>query len=216
MQQQMQTLITDMRAFCNELRPPVLAPFGLERAIRSHADTFQTAHPEIRLHLNLHYDGKLLPEGLRIALFQVYRESLNNIQKHAQATKVEVRFAMEEERALLEVHDNGVGFHLPSEWVELARHGHLGLVGIQERIEAAGGRVSVNTSPGVGTTLQVVVPLPNPLVPAGSGNGGKKCSGTAAGKASRDESHKRGGADAGKADGNKGSSLKENNLGSYS
>lgn len=158
MQEQVHGLIREMRAFCNELRPPALTPFGLERAIRSHADTFRSLHPEIDLSLALEHDGQMLPESVRSALFQVYRESLNNILKHAQATEIAVTFGLEEGTAVLQVRDNGRGFRVPSQWVELARQGHLGLVGIQERAEAVGGSVRLSSSPGKGTALRVTVP----------------------------------------------------------
>jgi two-component system sensor histidine kinase DegS len=159
MQTHLQELIRGMRSFCNELRPPTLTPFGLERAIRSHADSFQKAHPEIHIRPELVHDGQLLPDTVRITLFQVYRESLNNILKHAQATEVIVRLSLEQETVVLEIQDNGKGFEIPYHWVEFARQGHLGLVGMQERAEAVGGHVRLVSRPGEGTAVIVSVPL---------------------------------------------------------
>jgi len=155
----LQQEIQELRAFCYDLRPPALAPFGLEKAIRSDATTFQENHPELMVRLDLVPDGKSLPEPSRIALFRIYRELLINVLRHAQADQVEVRFYLEAEQARLEVQDNGVGFELPDAWVELARRGNLGLVGAIERAEALGGKVTVDSRPGGGTLVRAVIPL---------------------------------------------------------
>ena len=155
----LQSQIADLRAYAGELRPPTLAKFGLGQAIRSHVDAFQEKHPELRMAFEESQIGDLVPETIRLALFRIYQESLTNIAKHAQATQVTVRLVRAKDRILLEVRDDGVGFTVPQEWLELARNGHLGLVGIQERAEVIGGRLTVQSKPGEGTWIQVVVPF---------------------------------------------------------
>jgi PAS domain S-box-containing protein len=154
----LQRQIKELRRFCNELRPPVLGPFGLEKTIRSHAESFQERYPDLQIDLDLERDERKLPEDLRMNLYRVYQELLNNIARHAQAKHVEVRFIMEEEQALLEVRDDGIGFHSPQSWIDLARLGHLGLVGLRERVEMAGGQVEIDSRPGQGTRVKVIVP----------------------------------------------------------
>jgi signal transduction histidine kinase len=150
--------IQELRRFCNELRPPVLGPFGLEKTIRSHAEKFQERFPDLKIELELEHDERKLPEDLRMNLFRVYQELLNNVARHSQASQVYVRFDMEDTQAVLEVEDDGVGFHSPKNWVDLARMGHLGLVGLQERVQMAGGQVEIDTQVGRGTRVRVVVP----------------------------------------------------------
>lgn len=147
--------IQDLRSFCNELRPPALVPFGLERAIRSHLETFHMMYPDLHVELHLMKDGKLLPEETRLAFFRIFQELLNNVAKHAKATQVDVTFSYDEEQIVLEVVDNGIGFEMPYNWVSLAREGHLGLVGVRERAEAVGGKVKVISAPGKGTHVKV-------------------------------------------------------------
>jgi signal transduction histidine kinase len=159
----LQELIQEMRAFCSELRPPALAPFGLEKAIRSHIEIFQTKNPSIQVDLDLSTDQDQLPEEVRMALYRIYQELLTNIMKHAKASSVSVRFSFDQRQAELEVADNGLGFIVPKDWVETARQGHLGLVGIFERTEAVGGSISILSKPGAGTTVKVRVPAPNPI-----------------------------------------------------
>ena len=152
-------LAGSVRTICGELRPPTLVPFGLEKTIKSHAEQFQEAHPELTINLTLAQDGQTLSEPVRIALFRIYQEALNNILRHAQASQVEIRFWLEEEQAVIEIQDNGKGFVLPERWINLARQGHLGIVGAQERVKEFGGNLEVVTKPGKGTTIRAVIPL---------------------------------------------------------
>ena len=159
LQAALQSLTRSVRTVCGELRPPTLAPFGLEKTIESHAEEFRAAHPEISLTLDLVRDGQRIPEPLRIVLFRIYQEALHNVVRHSRANAVAVRFRVGAKRALLEIQDNGVGFDLPSHWIKLARQGHLGLIGVMERVRDIGGRIRIKTSPGQGTAIQVVVPI---------------------------------------------------------
>jgi PAS domain S-box-containing protein len=149
-----------LREICGQLRPPTLAPFGLEVAIRSHLEQFQEQHPEIKVQHRLGRDGQLLPEPMRLALFRMYQEMLSNVVKHAQAHHVLVRFALDVEQVTLEVQDDGVGFAVPERWIQLARQGHLGLVGISERAEEIGGQLVILSKPGRGSIVRVVAPSP--------------------------------------------------------
>ena len=151
-------VIDELRAICQELRPPALAPFGLEAAIRSHAGRFQEAHPELEVQVDLMHDGQTLPERVRLALFRIYQEAISNVAQHASASHVLIRFYLNEERVLLEISDDGCGFQVPERWILLARQGHLGLLGAAERADSIGGRLEVVSAPGRGTVVRVVAP----------------------------------------------------------
>lgn len=154
----LQQQIQSMRNFCYELRPPALTPFGLERAIRSHVENQASSENGLEFHLDLAYDGQALPEEIRLALFRVYQEALNNILRHAQASQVWVRFSFDDENIELEIRDNGQGFQVPFRWLDLAREGHLGLVGMHERVQAIDGQVFIESEPEKGTRIRVTVP----------------------------------------------------------
>ncbi|HXV43065.1 MAG TPA: sensor histidine kinase [Anaerolineae bacterium] len=151
-------VIGRLRTICGDLRPPTLAPFGLEKALRSDMDRFQAEHPELKVELTLMPDGQALPEGVRLALFRIYQEALNNLARHAEAGVVRVRFTVNPEQVVLEVEDDGRGFEVPAGWIELARKGHFGLAGAAERAEAVGGSFKVTSTPGAGTTVRTIVP----------------------------------------------------------
>jgi len=131
----------------------------LEKAIRSHIDHFQKKHPEIHIHLDAVQEGALVPMEKRLALYRIYQEAINNILKHAEATEVTVRFRKDQEKAILEIQDNGKGFEEPPNELSLVRQGHFGLVGIRERAEAVGGFVEIISQAGEGTQIQVIVPV---------------------------------------------------------
>jgi len=153
-----QRTIQTLRTLCGELRPPALAPFGLEKAIRSHAEQFQQAQPELSLKLELRPDGQTLPEQVRLALFRVYQQALSNIVRHAQAAHVRVELALSPDQVILAVEDDGCGFEVLKRRIELVREGHLGLVGAAERVEAIGGELTIKSAPGQGTLIRAVIP----------------------------------------------------------
>lgn len=166
-------LTISLRSLCGEMRPPTLAPFGLNKAIQSHAAEFRSAHPEVNLELDLARDNRKLPEQVRIIFYRIYQEAMTNIARHARAERVVIRFSLDEKRAVLQVLDNGIGFELPGHWLKLARQGHLGLIGAMERARDIGGQMRIKTAPGKGTSIQVVIPLPpaNPTPPEPSSPG---------------------------------------------
>lgn len=158
MQASLQQVINTLCTICGELRPPTLAPFGLEKAIHSHAEAFQEKYPELSIHLELMPDGQLLTERVRLALFRIYQQMLINVVRHARAGNVLIRLILEPDQVILEIQDDGKGFEVPSRWIDLARQGHLGLVGAIERTETIGGRFKIKSTPGKGTLVKVSVP----------------------------------------------------------
>lgn len=151
-------VINDLRAICGELRPPALAPFGLEGALREHAEQFKEDNPEIAVHLDLQYDGQLLQEDMRLHLYRIYQQAMSNVVRHARAENVYVDFGFDERTVRLEIRDDGAGFQVPVRWVTFVREEHLGLAGAAERAELMDGYFEVTSEPGSGTTVRVTVP----------------------------------------------------------
>jgi signal transduction histidine kinase len=156
-----QVVINLLRSICGELRPPALAPFGLEKAIRAYLEKLSEKQAELTIHMELANDGQSIPEHQRLALFRIFQHSVNNVIRHAEAKNLTVRWNLMEDQAVLEIEDDGRGFELPTRWIKLAREGHLGLVGTLERAQAIGGQLHISTSPGQGTLIQVTVPRTN-------------------------------------------------------
>jgi signal transduction histidine kinase len=152
-------IVQTLRSMCSDLRPPSLAPFGLEKAIHAHLEKLGETNPELEIHLSLKPDEQLLPERTRLALFRIYQHAVSNVIRHADATRLEVDLDFDERELRMQISDNGKGFTLPRRWIELARQGHLGLVGTAERAEAIGARLKIDSSPGQGTVINIHLPL---------------------------------------------------------
>jgi PAS domain S-box-containing protein len=156
--QHIQNVLQDLRATAKELRPPTIFNFGLENAIRSHANDILEKHPNLNIYLSLAHDRQILPEKVRLALFRIFQQSLGNVIRHSRATEVHVRFSFDAEEANLEITDNGKGFEVPSNWIDFVRQGHYGLAGAAERANTLGGVFKVRSKPGNSTTIQVTIP----------------------------------------------------------
>lgn len=154
-QDNLQTVIESVRSFCVDLRPPALGPFGLEKAIRAHVRRFQAQFPQINLMMELDEDEQRLPEQIRLALYRIFQQVLDNVARHAQANNVRISFRLSPEEIQLKVIDDGLGFTLPRQWIDFAREGRIGLLDAIERAEAIGGRLEVNSAPGAGTFIVV-------------------------------------------------------------
>jgi two-component system sensor histidine kinase DegS len=94
-----------------------------------------------------------------LALYRITQEALNNVEQHAQATRVQVCLDFREDRIQITVQDNGRGFVIPRGWQDLISLGRLGLVGMDERARSQGGTVVHQSEPGHGTTVRVDVPI---------------------------------------------------------
>lgn len=144
--------IRAVRAAINNLRPAVL-DLGLNAAIEWQVQDFRR-RTGIACSLRMDADV-ILDDNCATALFRILQESLNNVQRHAQATEVEIRLYREDRNLLMRISDNGVGL-FPS---CRRKANSFGLVGIEERISALGGGLSITGDKLKGTTLMVSLPL---------------------------------------------------------
>lgn len=156
--QTLHRVVNSLRAICGELRPPSLSPFGLEVAIRDHVERVRSQNPALSIHLDLMRDQQVLSDSMRLCLFRIYQQAINNVVRHAQATEIHIRFRWDEQVIILEVEDNGNGFELPKDWIELVRKEHFGLVGLAERVESVNGNLEILSSVGDGTMIRAIVP----------------------------------------------------------
>ncbi len=156
--QMLYRVVNSLRTICRELRPPSLSAFGLEVAIRDHMEKLRDQNPHINIHLQLMHDQQILSDSLRLNLFRIYQQAINNVIRHSEATEVHIRFGWDEDTITLEVEDNGTGFEVPKSWLELVRQDHFGLVGLAERVESIRGELEIVSAPGEGTLVRAIVP----------------------------------------------------------
>jgi len=100
-----------------------------------------------------------VPAEIQTALYRIAQEGLANILKHAHAWRVEVELLETPFGVALRIEDNGRGFD-PSSVAQRVDRPHLGLIGMQERVELLGGTLTVEAAPGAGTSVQVRIPIP--------------------------------------------------------
>lgn len=145
-----ETAIAEMKNLIFELRPESLEQEGLVAALRKQVRSLELRH-NLSFELNLgHEPGLDLP--LKEALYRIAQEALNNIVKHAVASKVWLALQCGD-GICLSIRDNGKGFD-----TQQAFPGHLGLISMQERAMLVGGAFWLESQPGQGTTLEVRLP----------------------------------------------------------
>lgn len=143
-----------------DLRPPGLIRYGLSRAIQVHSEEVRAKHPRLALTLDLVEDEQLLADEVVRALYGVYVESLRNALHHGQAGQVKVCYQPVGSEMALKIEDDGRGFDVPADWLTFTRQGKFGLARLRQQVAAAGGKLSVHSQPGGGTTVMACVPLP--------------------------------------------------------
>lgn len=141
-----------VRNVATSLRPAALNAgihSGLEWLVRDFSD-----HTGIRCRLQLDGPEPALTEAQAIALFRIAQESLTNVARHAAAATASVRLGMRAGQVLLEVSDDGKGFDQTAP----AQRKSLGLIGMQERARALGGRLEISSEPDSGTCIRALLP----------------------------------------------------------
>jgi signal transduction histidine kinase len=147
-----------LRRLLFELRPPALDEAGLSTALELFlADS--VSHDGFDWRVDNRLDAEPSPE-VRAILYRVALEALTNVRKHANAGVVEVLLERRGAGVAVRVRDDGAGFDLPAPDAP-AEPGHIGLVSMRERAEAAGGRFSLSSTLGKGTIVDFWIPEPN-------------------------------------------------------
>jgi len=144
--------LQDVRQLAVDLRPKALDDFGLVAALERLVESFRE-QTGIAVVLQAVVQERLPPD-IETALYRIVQESLTNIVKHARAGTVSIVLTRTQRSATVVVEDDGVGFE-PAR----AREDGLGLVGMRERVGLLGGRLTVESRPGAGTTFVAEVPL---------------------------------------------------------
>lgn len=146
-----------VRNITNDLRPALLDDLGLQPALRSLVADFGQ-----RQRLPITFDEPdalpVLSDEAEVALFRAVQEALSNVARHAAGARVHVTVANPRGRVRLVIEDAGPGFAGEAVLHRAAARGHLGIVGMRERITALGGRLEVRSSEGAGVRLEIELP----------------------------------------------------------
>jgi signal transduction histidine kinase len=156
-QQLVQESVDIVHRFARKLRPAVLDDLGLIPALHTFMKQFR-AETGMRVSLAADAAVEELNGDKRTVLYRVAQEALTNVARHAQASQVDVKLGKLDGTVCIRISDDGKGFQ-----TELTVRGkkdeRLGLLGMRERLETVGGKFTVTSAPGKGTTILAQVPL---------------------------------------------------------
>ncbi len=152
-------VLENLHRLAMDLRPSSLDHVGLVAALHEYVKTMGQRHKLTAQFKAIGFEELRLSQNLETALYRIVQEAFANVVRHARATQVDVLLERRDDQVVVVVEDNGVGFEAePARWAE---RGRLGLLGIRERAEMLGGELTLESTPGVGTTLVVEVPYVN-------------------------------------------------------
>jgi signal transduction histidine kinase len=155
----------DIRTLLFTMRPLVLETQGVQAAVEQlverlfpqESEPHQVAGPHVELDIQ-DVDGVLDPSARAVVWF-VTEESLNNVRKHANARNVSVKMGVQEGYVTVDITDDGDGFDVEAIMASYDQRTSYGLLGLQERAALVNGRTTIESTPGKGTQVNLVIPL---------------------------------------------------------
>jgi signal transduction histidine kinase len=154
---QLVALDSELRQISTSMQSPFLPAGSLPEALEEITTAF-SARTAIRPEVELTGDFSQLSDSQQITLLALIREALNNVQKHSHAKRVTITMAAHSRGVDAQVVDDGLGFEPEQTLVKAAREGHLGVVGIHERVRMLGGHARIESRPGGPTVISVAIP----------------------------------------------------------
>jgi signal transduction histidine kinase len=159
--ERVQAIARSVHDLSHRLHPAKLRLMGLVSAIASLQRDF--SQPGLTITFTQDNVPATLPIDLTLALFRVAQEALRNAVDHSKAGTVSIQLRGERDGLVMVIADDGAGFDVNAEWGK-----GLGLISMQERLDPVGGRLTIQSTPGSGTRLVIVVPdvtadVPHPV-----------------------------------------------------
>ncbi len=151
-----QANITEVRRLMTALRPSLLDDLGILATINWHCREFQSIYQDIEIDKYLAIDENDVPKDLKIVIFRILQEAMNNIAKHGQASNILLSLSRENGTIELSVKDNGKGFDYQEALSNVTNTKGLGLVGMRERAELSFGSFSIKSRKNEGTHIQAI------------------------------------------------------------
>lgn len=149
--------LQELQRLISDLRPSHLDDIGLSAALRWYAGKIQE-HSSLSVRVDIAGEERDLDDAMKITIFRIIQESLNNIIKHAQASNANIYLRFEDKNVRINVRDNGTGFDLDRVKQRRTSRPSLGLAGMEERAALLGGTVCVQSRPGFGTEVEALIP----------------------------------------------------------
>jgi signal transduction histidine kinase len=147
----------DLRRISVSVQSPFLHQKSFEDALGAAVEGF-SARTGLEPAVRVHGDFTALTDSQHITLLGLIREALSNVREHSHADHVTIAVSTEGGAVTASVTDNGRGFDPETMLVQAARNGHLGLVGMHERVRLLGGSTTITSKPGGPTVIAVTLP----------------------------------------------------------
>ena len=146
--------IEEVRNTCMDLRPSTLDSLGIVPTIDWFCREFQTTYPFVQIEKKIDIRETEVPDPLRIVIYRIVQEALNNAARHSGAEIMQISLAKTDGEIRLAVQDNGQGFNLEDVLSADTAERGFGLTSMKERTELSGGSFSIESSVGQGTTIR--------------------------------------------------------------
>jgi signal transduction histidine kinase len=154
-----QECIEECKRIQMDLRPPILDDLGLLAALSWFFRRFQTIYSEIRVEQETTIEESEIPHSLKIVIYRIFQEAMNNVAKHSKADLVRLCLRKADNRMELILQDNRQGFNLEQALFQKSSEKGLGLLSMKERTELSGGSFAIESTEGKGTTIRVSWPI---------------------------------------------------------
>ncbi len=161
----LQDCLNDLRHSITSLLPVQVEEQGFIAALKALIEEYSLEHTNMRIAYDID-EPHLLPSRLEAPIYRFIQEALNNVLKHARATDVTIRIRIVSGSLVVDVDDNGIGFQpeqvvssVGNRYRDAAGALHIGLSGMRERVQEAGGNWEIQSHPGRGTTVTSRFPL---------------------------------------------------------
>ena len=146
--------VGEVRGIIEGLRPSVLEDLGVTNAVHSYCTKFQSLNHGIEVEREITAQERDIPKAIKIVIYRILQEALNNVSKHSRAKTVKVSLKRREDRIELGIEDDGAGFDVDDPEPQGLGHG-IGLSSMKERAHLSGGSISIQSRKGIGTTVLV-------------------------------------------------------------
>jgi signal transduction histidine kinase len=146
--------VKSVKRISSDLRPGLLDDLGLSAALEWQAEEFSD-HTGIPCEIKSDPHDIVLDQQLSTGIFRIFQETLTNIARHADATRVDATLKKDSDKVEMAVRDNGRGFDTR----QTPDPKSYGLIGMYERVHSFGGDLKINSAKGLGTTIEVSIPI---------------------------------------------------------
>jgi PAS domain S-box-containing protein len=149
-----QESVKEIRRIQADLRPPMLDDLGVLASLPWLFREFQGVYPDIRIEKHIQAEEGDIPEDLKMVVYRVLQEALNNIGKHSGAKRVAISLGKLENGIELQIHDNGRGFDPQEALAKDQERKGMGLASMKERVESTGGLFALQSRKGEGSSIR--------------------------------------------------------------